>query len=156
MNSEKTPTAAPVERLVSCRYVLGFAFDEEMESVLMVEKQHGPAINIGKLNGIGGKVEGGESMDAAMVREFKEETGCWAQWTRIGRMSGDGWELDIFSGPIEGDEPKDVNDVGERIQWEDLTSVMNPCYRRYYAQNVPTMVVHAVIGDGELDIEVGN
>lgn len=55
-------------------YVLGFVFSEHKKMVLLIEKKR-PAWQAGKLNGIGGKVEPGESPLAAMVREAREETG---------------------------------------------------------------------------------
>lgn len=56
-------------------YVLGLAFTPNKTAVALIEKRHGPACLIGKWNGVGGKVEPGESTIDAMVREFKEETG---------------------------------------------------------------------------------
>jgi 8-oxo-dGTP pyrophosphatase MutT (NUDIX family) len=140
------------------RYVLGFAFDSQYEFVLMVEKLHGPEINLRKLNGVGGKLEEGESAEYAMVREFNEETGLRAQWIQIGRMFGNGWELDIFRGIIEDEtgRHKNVNDVGEQLQWEETASVMNPLFSSWYAQNVPTMITHAIVGCGQLSIKVDN
>lgn len=55
-------------------YVLGFMFDENLDYVALIEKQN-PEWQRGKLNGIGGKVEIGETPFDAMVREFEEETG---------------------------------------------------------------------------------
>ena len=55
------------------RYVCGFAFDGTMTSVLLMHKLKGPINMAGKLNGIGGKIELGESPLGAMKREFKEE-----------------------------------------------------------------------------------
>lgn len=56
-------------------YVAGFMFDAARENVALIEKQK-PDWQKGKLNGIGGKIEEGESPVQAMVREFEEETGC--------------------------------------------------------------------------------
>ena len=53
-------------------YVAGFAFDGTGEHVLLVRKTH-PTWQAGKLNGIGGKIEPGETPAVAMVREFAEE-----------------------------------------------------------------------------------
>ncbi|NOS67799.1 MAG: NUDIX domain-containing protein [Candidatus Peribacteraceae bacterium] len=58
-------------------YCLGFAFPRielANEEVVLIRKNR-PAFQNGKLNGVGGKVEKGESGIAAMCREFKEETG---------------------------------------------------------------------------------
>lgn len=53
-------------------YVLGFAFQGSI--VYLIEKTH-PASQKGMLNGIGGKIEKGETPNVAMEREFREETG---------------------------------------------------------------------------------
>lgn len=53
-------------------YVCGFLF--KGHQVLLVEKKN-PEWQRGLLNGIGGKVENYETSDAAMTREFEEETG---------------------------------------------------------------------------------
>ncbi|MGE3333658.1 MAG: NUDIX domain-containing protein [Rhodospirillaceae bacterium] len=58
-------------------YALGFMFYRsplgELTVVLIKKKR--PAWQAGLLNGIGGKVEDGETPEQAMVREFKEEAG---------------------------------------------------------------------------------
>lgn len=56
------------------KYVCGFMFDDKQERVLLIRKLK-PEWQRGRLNGIGGKVEGDEWDDAAMIREFKEEAG---------------------------------------------------------------------------------
>lgn len=55
------------------RYTVGIVFDYSMEECLMLLTNHGPCP--GKLNGVGGKIEDGETPDIAMAREFYEETG---------------------------------------------------------------------------------
>ena len=53
-------------------YVCGFAFAQDQ--VLLIEKKR-PHWQAGRLNGIGGHIEEGESPLDAMNREFFEETG---------------------------------------------------------------------------------
>jgi 8-oxo-dGTP diphosphatase len=58
-------------------YVLGFAFTEDyagFNRVMLIHKLK-PAWQAGKLNGIGGKIEPGETPHRAMAREFFEEAG---------------------------------------------------------------------------------
>ncbi len=55
-------------------FVCGFCFDENRKRVVLIEKSQ-PAWQAGRLNGVGGKVEPGESVADAMTREFKEEAG---------------------------------------------------------------------------------
>ncbi len=54
-------------------YVVGFIFDFDLKKVLLINKLNG------KLNGIGGKVDGNEAYVTAMAREFLEETGMDVQ-----------------------------------------------------------------------------
>ena len=68
-------------------FVVGFAFSENANSVLLVRKQR-PEWQKGLLNGIGGKIEEGETSLDAMHRECKEETGLSLNWLRKGLMQG--------------------------------------------------------------------
>ena len=54
-------------------YTCGFLVDDE-DHVLLIRKNR-PAFQKGRLNGIGGKLEPGETPIQAMAREFREETG---------------------------------------------------------------------------------
>lgn len=56
------------------KYVAGFLFSSEGTYVALVRKNQ-PKWQEGKLNGIGGKIEEGETPLQAMTREFKEEAG---------------------------------------------------------------------------------
>lgn len=56
-------------------YVATFCFDETERFVALIEKNK-PAWQAGRLNGIGGKIEEGETIFMAAKREFEEETGC--------------------------------------------------------------------------------
>lgn len=55
-------------------YTVGFLFNNQRSQVLLIEKTH-PEWQKGRLNGIGGKRERGESYEACLIREFQEETG---------------------------------------------------------------------------------
>ena len=54
-------------------YVVGFLFVGDWDVILI--KKSRPAWQKGKLNGVGGHVEEGETPAQAMAREFTEETG---------------------------------------------------------------------------------
>jgi 8-oxo-dGTP diphosphatase len=80
-------------------YVLGFAFTPE-GSVALIEKAR-PVWQAGRLNGIGGHREQGETAVMAMAREFKEEAGLTiepAKWRRVGFMRCDEkWRCTVFT-----------------------------------------------------------
>lgn len=139
------------------KYVLGFAFCDNREFVLMVRKERGPQINIGKLNGIGGRIENDELPLKAMERECREEAGVEAEWHELGVMKGKDWEVHLFCADfVFDDKIPQTNDVGEPQDLEESASVMNPLYATHYARNVPSMVCHAITGSGKLNIEVDN
>jgi 8-oxo-dGTP diphosphatase len=66
------------------QYVIGFLFNAEDE-VALIEKTH-PDWQKGKLNGVGGHIEEGESPEDAMTREFEEEVGAGCHWTSFCKM----------------------------------------------------------------------
>lgn len=55
-------------------YVLGFAFDENAEKIVLIEKKR-PHWQAGSFNCLGGKIDFKESVEDAMVRKFHEESG---------------------------------------------------------------------------------
>lgn len=80
------------------KYVVGFMFDERDESLLLIEKQN-PEWQRGKLNGIGGKIEAGETPEDAMAREFHEEVGFHhdaVNWTLGIHLIGPDYEVFFF------------------------------------------------------------
>lgn len=84
-------------------YVLGFMFSHDKQRVALIKKEK-PEWQRGKLNGIGGKIEEGESPVEAMVREFREEGGVdtppaqWLQYCIMGCPTGDDpWQVYCFT-----------------------------------------------------------
>ncbi len=81
-------------------YVVGFAFDSQVSSVLLIRKTK-PEWQAGRWNGVGGKVEPGESPVDAMVREFEEETGLavpaeeWSEFVELVDAAC-GWNVHFF------------------------------------------------------------
>jgi 8-oxo-dGTP diphosphatase len=55
-------------------YVVGFLFNQDRNKVALIKKLK-PQWQRGLLNGVGGKIEAGETSKEAMIREFREETG---------------------------------------------------------------------------------
>ncbi len=78
------------------KYVVGFLFDHLLTQVVLIMKLH-PEWQLGKWNGVGGKIEAGETPAEAMSREFKEEAGMViGHWREFAVMTGDGWDVHCF------------------------------------------------------------
>lgn len=89
-----------VNRSGTTVYVVGLAFSELRDRVVLIKKKRGPQMLIGKWNGVGGHVEPGEAPDEAMRREFEEETGIGrgeqGTWDHFLTLRGAGWEVHFF------------------------------------------------------------
>lgn len=62
--------------MLGMQFVCGFAFNATKEYVALLKKEKFPPWIVGKWNGIGGRMEQGEGIRQAMVREFREEAGA--------------------------------------------------------------------------------
>lgn len=79
-------------------YVVGFCFTQDESEVVLIEKLR-PEWQNGLINGVGGKIEPGESSVGAMVREFKEEAGVStseADWDCVATIESDDWWMFVF------------------------------------------------------------
>lgn len=79
-------------------YALGFAFDETLRHVVLLQKAK-PEWAAGMWNGLGGKVEHGETPLQAMEREFEEECGVLIpqdNWLTLGAFQRPGWFVQCF------------------------------------------------------------
>jgi 8-oxo-dGTP diphosphatase len=67
-------------------YCVGFMFSLGMKAVVLIRKKR-PDWQRGLLNGVGGKLQGGEAPLEGMRREFREETGVeWDDWSPLARL----------------------------------------------------------------------
>jgi 8-oxo-dGTP diphosphatase len=83
------------------KYALGFIFDQARDHVLLIQKMR-PAWQRGKFNGIGGKVEEGETFLQAMTRECWEETGISTEargleWQHVATLTGENFLMPVYS-----------------------------------------------------------
>lgn len=77
-------------------YVAGFLFSADGRQVGLVYK-HKPAWQRFKFNGIGGKVEPGETAEVAMRREFLEEAGIDLDWQPRTQLVGPDFVVYFFT-----------------------------------------------------------
>lgn len=115
---------------MNIQYVAGFLFDESRTIVALIRKNK-PQWQRGKLNGIGGKIDPGETPLEAMVREFREETGCETRhfaWSHFLTMNGtDGaengeWSVHFFTAAGDLSLVNTVEDeVVEKVLIETVT-----------------------------------
>ena len=77
--------------------VLGFLFNYNYEQVVLVKKNR-PSWQNRFLNGVGGKIEDGESSLQAMRREFEEEAGLQVlAWKYFCTIKESEWHVEIFT-----------------------------------------------------------
>lgn len=128
-------------------YVVGFLFNHDLSQVALIRKIK-PQWQAGKLNGVGGKIEPGETPLEAMVREFKEETGAYVppdDWTSFGLASGDNSDGSPFS--VEffyaiGETGGLGSPTDEKVEAHRTADVVN---RSFYAVgNIPWIISAAI------------
>lgn len=114
------------------RYTLGFILDRTGRYVLLVHKKS-PEWQRGKLNGVGGKVEQGESLIDCIGRETREEA-CLsikpASWVPIGtikhqRESQKKGEVAVFATQFTGDRRRARKGDHERVGWCKIDTLPN-------------------------------
>lgn len=101
-------------------FSLGFIFDASHKKVLLVHKEK-PDWQKGKINGIGGKLEQGESPVACIARETREES-CLnipeENWTFLGLLSTkDSWRIHTYMTTYEGNMTDAQKGDHEEIEW---------------------------------------
>lgn len=102
------------------KYVVGFLFDAKGYVALITKNR--PAWQKGRLNGIGGHIEPGESPEQAIVREFKEEAGCdGLNWRRFGVVKGSRYEVSCYTTKSETVEIHTMTD--EMVGWYSVNKL---------------------------------
>ena len=107
---------------------LGFILSPDQEQVLLIHRQgRKNDQHLGKFNGLGGKMEPGESVSQCMKREIHEEAGisCTAMslrgtinWTDFGPQ-GEDWLGFIFLIHTFSGTPNKVNAEG-KLEWHPI------------------------------------
>lgn len=106
-------------------YVAGFMYSKDRKKVALIQKLQ-PAWQKGLLNGIGGKIELGESPAEAMSREFQEETGVVTtkeQWQLFSTVKKEGEYFVYFFFSIT-DKVYDVKTIeAEKVDIYDVDNL---------------------------------
>lgn len=135
-----------VEPVAPMLFTLGIIFSPNLEHVYLIRRDN-PDSQKGKLNGVGGKVEPGESLDACMAREAVEESGYSGLWTHFAIKEGHtrGWgayECHLYYSimPPGAAEPHTTEKQPiERIATKDA-----PLLREYMIPPLP-LIIHAAL-----------
>jgi len=97
-------------------YVLGFAFNEAKNNIVLIEKTK-PEWQAGSLNGVGGKVEEyDEDFHSAMSREFLEETGVFinpSEWDYFASMTFEGGSAVVYCFRVFSDKVLQAQTIEE-------------------------------------------
>lgn len=104
---------------------LGFIFTPSLEEVLLITKKK-PAFHKGKLNGLGGKTEVGESSLECIVREVTEEASLIIpaeKWLHLGEMSWTEWNVAIFTTVYSGNKEDACSPDTDAIAWYPCTQL---------------------------------
>lgn len=114
-------------------YVVGFMFSYDMQSVVLIRKKR-PSWQAGLLNGIGGKLESGETFSDAMAREFQEETGCITQadtWHHFLTLQGtdDGHAFEVRGFATQGPCSRCKTTTDEEIEQCNVRWEAEDCWR---------------------------
>lgn len=104
--------------------VLGFVFNSDLTKVLLVNRQNAKQEwQNGLDNGLGGKLEDRETIEQAIRREFKEESGFDIEnWVKFGSMGGAGWNVTLFTA-TQNLIPVDFSEMTREglVRWCDCT-----------------------------------
>lgn len=108
-------------------YVLIFPRARSRERILIIEKNR-PAWQAGALNLCGGKIEQGESVEDAAVRELQEETGIGAigKPERLGVIVGTNAKIYVVAVLVDDESPIVPRpEETERVSWRHWDSLKN-------------------------------
>lgn len=103
---------------------LGFLFDNSGNNVALILKDR-PEWQAGKMNGVGGKLEGEETSLETQIREFQEETGLlFEDWEYVGEMLCNTCKVDLFRAFLPDDNLPELEKVtSEEPKWIPVSQI---------------------------------
>jgi len=107
-------------------YNLGYVFNKDMTKVYLIEINKPGKFGHGVVNGIGGKVDEGESPLNSMRREFNEEAGqLVTHWKFLGRYtsSEQGYIVYTYMEIVSESYLKEYNGPEGICKWYDLNNL---------------------------------
>lgn len=110
-------------------YVLSFIFTPDQKKVLLIHKNR-PNWQVGKINGIGGKVEAREKPLAAIVREVKEETNLdipSEAWKSVGKLKNNLWTIHLYTTIFTHEPQLALAMTDEQIEWYECDNLPTAC-----------------------------
>jgi 8-oxo-dGTP diphosphatase len=102
---------------------LAFIFDHTGQNVLLIEKEK-PAAHKGMLNGLGGKLEAGETHRECVVREIEEEAEIQtdpATWLEVGEITWENWHVTIWTYQLQENTPPTFTDPA--VAWYSVNEL---------------------------------
>lgn len=138
------------------RYTLGIIYDENMENVLLLQRQKDPYV--GRYNGIGGKLKRKESRLDGTLREVNEEINLTSDYLTIKPLMSLRFPhhvvMDVFYAILRSDVDKTLipseNEEGT-LHWVPVNEVMNPTNYFLFAGegNLSYFVSYSLILEGK-------
>ena len=102
---------------------MGFIFDSNLKRVLLAHKEK-PAWQKGKLNGVGGKYEPGETAEECIRRETLEETSLdIPEWTYVGEIQQEAGNVGFLAAVYKGNPRAAKKADYEEVEWFDIDAL---------------------------------
>jgi 8-oxo-dGTP diphosphatase len=115
-------------------YTLAFIFSKRREKVLLITKNR-PDYQVGKLNGVGGKLERGETPLEGIIREVREETTLTipaTDWCFAGNIQGKDWKVWVYTTEYSGNLGDALSATDEQVVWYETNSLPAHCLQNLY------------------------
>lgn len=139
-------------------YTLGILFSDDLNQVLLIEKQR-PDWQKGLYNFPGGHIEEGETALNCIKREFKEETNLEIKdWLYIGKIvNKDNYFVDVFTSIHNTDEigQKMTDECPEWVECDspDVPMISNLYWLIPFAKNIFQQGNHDFLTFGTFEYE---